>query len=410
MTSRERMLTAIAGERPDHVPLYSWVFGFLAPEHLRWQQDGRDVPYWYTMRMEHLHTLPQPWDVTQDFRRVERWLELGVDDVLDVSVPWSSDPRVTVSDWVEPPTAAEPCPLLHRHYETPAGPLDHVVRDTGEKPEPGWVVQPGHVALIEDYNIPRGVRHALTDPDDLPKVAYLFQGPTDVQIRALEERMALVRRFADARGVLVQAWPAFGMDGIIWLMGVERAILAAVQEPEFFAEAIGLVAAVDRKRTEAALAVGGVDMVVQRGWYSSTDFWSPALFRRFVLPHLKGLVDLVHQAGVRFGYVMTTGIMEMMDLLAEAGIDLLYYVDPVQGHVDMRQAKAKLAGRFALAGGVNCGVTLTSGSEADVRLAVEEALATLGPAGFILSPVDALFPDTPWANVAAMIDAWRDKR
>ncbi|MHB0876059.1 MAG: uroporphyrinogen decarboxylase family protein [Anaerolineae bacterium] len=410
MTSKERMLAAIAGDKPDHVPLYSWTFGFRAPEHLRWQAAGRDVPYWYSMRLEHIHTLPQPWDVEQDFRRVDRWLGLGVDDVIDVSVPWSVDPRVTVQDWVEPPSADEPCPLLHRRYDTPAGVLDHVVRDTGEAAEPGWVVQPEHVALIEDYNIPRAVRHALVGPEDLPKLRYLLQGPTEAQTQALHERMALVRPFAADRGVLVQAWTAFGMDGLIWLMGVERAVLAALQEPEFFADAVTLMADADCKRTEAALAVGGIDMVVQRGWYSSTDFWSPALFRRFVLPHLKRLADTAHQAGARFGYVMTTGLMEMMDALAEAGIDLLYFVDPVQDRVDLRLAKERLAGRFALAGGLNSGVTLTSGSEADVRLAVQEALTTLGPSGFVLSPVDALFPDTPWANVAAMIDAWKEFR
>jgi hypothetical protein len=407
VTSKERMLAAIAGERPDYVPLYSWTFGYRPPEHLRWQVDGREVPYWYSMRLEHIHTLPQPWDVQQDFRRVDRWLGLGVDDVLDVSVPWSVDPRVTTRDWSEPPGATEPYRLLHRRYETPAGSLDHVVRDTGETPEPGWVVQPEHVALIEDYNIPRAVRHALVGPDDLPKLRYLLQGPSDAQVAALRERMVLVRRFADERQVLVQAWPAFGMDGLIWLMGVEGAVFAALQQPEFFAEAVALMAEADRARTEAALAVGGVDMVVQRGWYSSTDFWSPSLFRRFVLPHLKRLVATVHQAGVRFGYVMTTGLLEMMDLLAEAGIDLLYFVDPVQDRADMGQVKARLAGRFALAGGINSGVTLASGSEADVRQAVRDALATLGPAGFILSPVDALFPDTPWDNVAAMIDEWK---
>jgi len=27
-----------------------------------------------------------------------------------------------------------------------------------------------------------------------------------------------------------------------------------------------------------------------------------------------------------------------------------------------------------------------------------------------LAPVDALFPDTPWASVQAMIEAWREVR
>jgi hypothetical protein len=39
---------------------------------------------------------------------------------------------------------------------------------------------------------------------------------------------------------------------------------------------------------------------------------------------------------------------------------------------------------------------------------VKHALDVLGPTGrFILHPVDAVFPDTPWESVERMIDAWK---
>ncbi|MGQ9553203.1 MAG: uroporphyrinogen decarboxylase family protein [Anaerolineae bacterium] len=407
MTSKERMLAAINYERIDHVPLYCWTFGFRSPPHLRWQRHGRDLPYWYSMRLEHIHTLPQPWDVHDDFMRAQRWLSLGLDDVLDVSVPWAAHPDVRVRDWQEPPGPGRPYALIGREYQTPAGNLQHVVRKDEEPAAPGWVVQPKYVALFEDYNIPRGERHILADLEDLPKLRYLLGGPDAAQTEWYRDRIAAVRSFAQSHGLLTQAWSAFGMDGIVWLMGAEGAVLAAMQEPDFFAEAMTMMAEFDRKRTELALAVGSIDIIVQRGWYSSTDFWSPALFRHFILPPLKELVQMTHRAGVKFAYTMTTGLMAMMDLLAEAGIDLLYYVDPVQDRVDLVEARDKLAGRFALAGGVNSGVTLGAGKPDEVRRATKAAVEILGPSGFILSPVDALFPDTPWENVAAMIEAWR---
>ena len=67
------------------------------------------------------------------------------------------------------------------------------------------------------------------------------------------------------------------------------------------------------------LDVGGVDLAIQRGWYSSTEFWSPRLFRRFLLPHLQAMAALVHGAGARFAYTMTTGVLPLADLLLEAG-------------------------------------------------------------------------------------------
>jgi len=105
---------------------------------------------------------------------------------------------------------------------------------------------------------------------------------------------------------------------------------------------------------------------------------------------------------------MTTGIMPMLPMLKEANIDLLYFVDPVQDKVDLKILKQRLGGQFALAGGVNSSITLGKGSPEEICRAVHTAVETLGPTNFILSPVDALFPDTPWENVKIMIDAWRE--
>jgi len=169
--------------------------------------------------------------------------------------------------------------------------------------------------------------------------------------------------------------------------------------------------AFDLERTQLLLEVGGVDMVVQRGWYSSIEFWSPTLFGRFVLPRLRDLSALVHQAGARLAYTMTMGALPLAPQLIDAGVDLLYYVDPIQDKTDLSQVKRVIAGRMAVAGGVNSGVTLCRGSANEIRQAVHTAVETLASGGgFILAPVDALFPDTPWTSVDALIRAWREVR
>jgi hypothetical protein len=410
MTSRERLLTAIDHNKPDHVPMLCWCFGLAVPPHLRWQRGGRDVPHWYTMRLEHIHTLPEPWSVEDDFERVRRWFSLGLDDILEVSPPWGVHPEVRIRDWQEPPTAEEPYTVLCRSYETPAGALVHKIRRTDEEIGPGWVVQPDHVPLIEDFNIPRGVKHAVAGAEDLPRLRYLLQAPGAEQTAAYRERMEKVRRFAREQGVFVQGWSAFGLDLAAWLCGVDPMLMMAMTQPEQFEELIAIIDAFDEQRTRLMLETGGVDMVVRRGWYSSTDFWSPALFRRFLLPGLKKLVALAHQAGARFAYTMTTGALPMADVLLEAGIDMLYYIDPAVDKSDLKVVKQKFNGRIALAGGVSSALTLATGSRDDIRKAVHGAVNSLGPDNFILAPVDALFPDTPWASLEAMIEAWREVR
>lgn len=410
MNSRERWLAAIRHEKPDHVPLYSQCFGFTAPPHLRWQQGGREVEHWYSMRHEHLHTWPEPWSVEHDFERVRRWASLGVDDVLEVSPPWSIHPEVRIRDWQEPPHGLERYWQICREYETPAGPLRHVVRRTDEEVGPGWVVQADHVALFEDLNIPRGVRHAVVSPADLAKLRYLLHDPTPSQLADYRERMKQVRRFATEQGVLVLGWSGFGLDAVVWLCGVERTVMAAMTEPAFFQELIDVVYAFDRRRTKMMLEVGGVDVVVQRGWYSSTDFWSPALFQRFLTPKIRLLSHLAHQAGARFAYVVTTGALPMADQILSANVDLLFYIDPTKEMSDLATVKDKFRGRVALVGGISSAVTLYGGSREEVRQVVHAAVQQLGPRGFILAPVSSLTPDIPWANVEAMIEAWREVR
>jgi uroporphyrinogen-III decarboxylase len=410
MNSRERILAALQGEPVDHVPLTTWCFGFRAPEHLRWRTNGHDVTFWYTKRLEHIHSLPQPWELEDEFRRAEAWLSLGIDDILEVSVPWSRDPQVTWEDRVIPvgsPDGDPRCPVLVREYQTPRGTLRHAVRKTSGEGD-GWVVQPDHVPLFEDYNIPRAVQQCVKCPSDVAAVPHLFMPPDEGQRQWFAERMARMKAFADEKGLFVQAWSAFGMDAAVWLMGAQGAVIMAMEEPEAFERLMDAIFRVDAVRTELAATTAGVDMVCQRGWYSSTDFWSPALFDRFVFPYVSRLTEIAHRFGKKFAYVMTTGVERLGPPLADAGVDLLYFVDPIQDRMSLEKARDLLAGRMTLAGGTNA-LSLSSGDPARIRAEVARALEILGPTNrFILHPVDAIFPDTPWSGVQAMIEAWRE--
>ena len=77
MTSRQRILAAIKGRPTDRVPLCAWCFGLPAPEQLRWETAGAPVPYWYSKRLEHIHTLPHPWELEDEFKRALAWRSLA---------------------------------------------------------------------------------------------------------------------------------------------------------------------------------------------------------------------------------------------------------------------------------------------------------------------------------------------
>ena len=403
-------MAVLSGKVPDHVPLTTWCFGLPAPRHLRWETDGRAVPHWYSMRLEHLHTLPHPWTLEDEFKRAETWLSLGMDDVLEVSVPWSLEPDVVQKDSLIPTGGSggdTRYPVMVREYETPSGRIRHAVRKTGDE-GPGWPMQPDCVPLIEDYNIPRAVQHVVTSPTDVEAVKHLFASPNEMQKAWFAERMAKMKAFADEKGLLTQAWVGFGMDAAVWFCGMEGAIMLALDEPKAFGRLMDIIAATDYARAELAVASDAVDMICQRGWYSSTDLLSPALFDQYVFPHLSELTALAHRHGKKFGYVMTTGVEKLGPRLADAGVDCLYFVDPVQDGVALETVRDTLASRMTVVGGTNA-LSLHAGDPTRIRDEVKRAMDILAPTNrFILHPIDAIFPDTPWEGVEAMIEAWRE--
>jgi hypothetical protein len=362
--------------------------------------------------MEHIHTLPQSWTLEDELQRVRAWQSLGVDDVIDVSIPWSVDPNVTHRDEQLQAGATDGdsnYPVMVREYSTPRGTLRHAVKKTGEEQGPGWVLQPERVPLIEDFNIPRALEHAVSSPEDVDRMGFLYQGPGDVEKRWFEERMEQIA--SHSRGTVpVQAWSSFGMDAAVWFCGAEGSVFMAMDYPEAFGKLMDIIAEADYGRTELACSSPDVDLVVQRGWYSSTDFWSPGLFDRYVYPHLKESVDLAHRHGKKYGYVMTTGVERLGDRLADAGVDVLYFVDPVQDGLPLKRGHELASRGMTVVGGTNS-VSLAARNQEIIEEEVKQALETLSPTGrFILHPVDALFPDTPWESVEILIECWKKFR
>jgi hypothetical protein len=100
----------------------------------------------------------------------------------------------------------------------------------------------------------------------------------------------------------------------------------------------------------------------------------------------------------------------MLDLFLEAGIDVLIGIDPVQGtHTDMSLIKTKAGTKMCFWGGVSGAITIERGTEQEIRQAISQAISTLGPTGFVLSPVDNITEDQPktWQNIDVFIDEWQ---
>ncbi|MDI7275768.1 MAG: uroporphyrinogen decarboxylase family protein, partial [Anaerolineae bacterium] len=385
MSSRQRMLAALDRQEPDHVPCSFMLFGALK-------------------------------SACGDYAGfVERQLAMGLDAFVELpprppvvvndhynlhGLPVSYDPRVTIREWKER-LPDEEWPILVKEYETPAGTLRAEVRQTDD-----WRWG-DHVPFLDDYIVPRSRRFLVTGPADLEALRYLLVPPTGEEIAAFRAWSAPAIAQARRHDLLLAGGWGVGADLVGWVHGLQEMVYASFDRPAFLAELLDIIAGWNRRRMAVVLDAG-VDLYIKRAWYENLDFWSPSSWRRFLYPILKADVELAHERGARFGYLITSNCMPLLDLFAELGVDVLIGVDPAQW--DMAAAKSKMRGRVCLWGGVNGHLTVEHGSEDEVRAEVREAMRVLAPGGgFILSPVDNVREDTPRSrdNVRALIDEWR---
>ena len=211
MNSRERMLAAIRGERPDYVPLSFMIFAALRAERNDWAG------------------------------RLEAQLELGLDPVADVmglvpaaasghpdapGVPVSLPPDVQVRQWKESPPDAR-YPVLHKEYETPEGTLSVAVNQTDDWKDGDFV------PLLDDFLVPRCTKYLVTCEQDLPALRHLLSGPDQQDMAVCRERWAEGKRIARQHGVLLAGGWGVGADALGWLCGLGNAVMFAIDDPQF---------------------------------------------------------------------------------------------------------------------------------------------------------------------------------
>jgi uroporphyrinogen decarboxylase len=132
---------------------------------------------------------------------------------------------------------------------------------------------------------------------------------------------------------------------------------------------------------------------------------SVAMFREFIVPYLKRLVDLCRSSGVKFMAHSCGAIRAFIPDLIAMGVDVL---DPIQVTAEGMEPsglKRDFGDRIAFHGGISTQTTLPFGTPEDVRAAVRNRIATLGAGGgYILASSHDISADTPPENIVAMHD------
>lgn len=150
--------------------------------------------------------------------------------------------------------------------------------------------------------------------------------------------------------------------------------------------------------------IGGVDLA-----HHTTTMISPAMFRRFIFPHMRRLTEKCHSRSLPF-IKHTDGNIEVVEseFLLECGIDGYHAIEPSAG-MDIGRLKREFGDRIALLGNIDCGELMTNGTKEDVVAAVRRCIRDTAPGGgYVLSSSNSIHSAIPTENFLAMIRAARE--
>lgn len=192
----------------------------------------------------------------------------------------------------------------------------------------------------------------------------------------------------------------FGMESYFVKMITHPEVVHAVTEKvcEFYLEA---------NRRFFAVAGGLAD-----GYFFGNDFGtqidclvSPAHFDEFILPWFRKFTDLAHAHEYQVILHSCGSIHRVIPRLIEAGVDCLHPLQARAGNMDAERLSREFRGKIAFLGGVDTQCLLVFGTPTEVKAEVRRLRGLLGPCWIVSPSHEALLPNVPPENVAAMAEA-----
>jgi len=213
--------------------------------------------------------------------------------------------------------------------------------------------------------------------------------------------------------ILGGEWSPFWHDAID-LLGMENLYLKMFDDPELvdavFKHLVDFYAAVNERIFDAAADAIDIMFIGNDLGGQTGALLSPELFGRFVMPHIKRLVDIGHSYGLKVMMHCCGGIRELLPQLIDAGLDGLHAVQPDCRGMELRARKAEFGAEILFNGAIDSHHVLIDGEADFVREKTREVLEIMMPGGGYVAGAshDTILEETPVENVVAMFDAVRE--
>jgi len=135
---------------------------------------------------------------------------------------------------------------------------------------------------------------------------------------------------------------------------------------------------------------------------------APEMLERFIMPYTKKLIDQGHAHGYQVMHHCCGAVSKMIPRFIEAGVDALHPLQARACNMDAETLANRFKGKVAFVGGIDTQHLLVHGTPEEVKEEVRRVKSILGP-NLVVSPShEALLPNVPPENVAAMAEAARE--
>lgn len=410
MTSRERVLAAIAHREPDRVPI----------DQGSMRSTGM-MAIAYNRLKRHLGIAGEPafmYDLVQQLAQPDDWfLERFHIDAIDIGRAISAgDPR---RQWTLPDGSCCTVPDWYRPERAPGGGL--VVRNAG-----GAVIaqMPAGALYMDQTAWPLSGPGGLDDFEPLPRRMELVNWaalPAAGYDRPLtEERLraigAIARRLRETTAYAISM--SIGCSLYEWsqfLFGMENAYAYIGAEKRKYARFLDRLTEVHMENLRRLLphVRGAVDILVvgdDLGMQSGPQM-SPAAYRELFLPRHKRIYGYAKElSGAHIFMHNCGGVYQLIPDLIDAGVEVLNPVQTSARGMDPARLKREYGRDLCFwGGGCDTQGLLATGTPEQVREDVRRRLEIFMPGGgYVWNQVHNLLADVPPENVVAMLEAAYD--
>jgi uroporphyrinogen decarboxylase len=221
------------------------------------------------------------------------------------------------------------------------------------------------------------------------------------------------RAYDGRYAILGGDWSPFWHDAID-LLGMETLCLKMYDDPPLvdavLQHLVDYYAAVSERIFDAAADAIDIFFIGNDFGSQTGPLLSPALFERFMLPHLKRLIDLGHAYRLKVQLHCCGGFAPLIPAMIAAGLDGLHAVQPSCCGMELAKLKAAFGAKILFNGGIDSHHVLINGRPESVRQQTRAVLDTMKPGGGYVGGAshDTILEETPVENVVAMFDAIRE--